>query len=485
MRTKLESSEAALQNYSRANNLLFVADDKDSVAKERLHQLQEALSKAQSDRIEKQAQMEMAAEAKPDSVPQVLDNAALKDYEVKLADLQRQLAESKQIYTSSNPKIQMLESQITSLESSFNRTRESVLNRLRNEYQASLRNENMLSTAYGAQTHVVSGQDEKMIRYDTLKHEVETNRSTYDMLLQKVKESSVNVALQATSIRVVDAALPPLKPYKPDTAVDLAGGLLAGPLLGLTSVSLRHRSDRKVRKPGVMQNYLASLELGVIPSFGPRAINSREMNERAWLDPNSPVNESFRSVMTSILFAANGNAGIHLVVITSPEAGEGKTTVASNLGAAFAATGRRVLMVDADLRRPRLHKVFDVPNTPGLLEFAEEYHVKGPSAKVNSFATETSVPGLFIMASGNCTVGSSNLFQQCGSASSSPLCGRVRHCHRRRAAAALRPGSTRHGAPGRRRCAGRSRGQHSGRRSRECREVHPPGWRQPDRHRSQ
>ncbi|MDP9055404.1 MAG: polysaccharide biosynthesis tyrosine autokinase [Acidobacteriota bacterium] len=411
LRTKLEDSETALQNYSRSNGIMFVAaDNKDSVAKDRLRQLQEALSHAQSERMAKQAQMEMAASATPDSVPQVLDNAALKEYEVKLSDLERQMAEYRQIYTENNPRIVALQSQIASLQASFNRTRQSVLTRLRNEYQASLRDEKMLSGAYTDQTHLVSGQDEKMIRYDTLKHEVDTNRTIYESLLQKVKESSVNVALQATSIRVVDAARPPLKPYKPNTAINLGGGLLAGLILGLTSVSLRHRSDRMVRKPGVVQNYLAAPELGVIPSFGPRAINSPHMDERAWLDPNSSISESFRAVMTSILFATGGRAGIHLVVITSPEAGEGKTVVASNLGAAFAATGRRVLMVDADLRRPRLNKVFDMPNTPGLLEFAAEVHKKGATADINKFTKQSDVAGLFVMPAGDCTAGSANIF---------------------------------------------------------------------------
>src|ERR1019366_5546537 len=189
-------------------------------------------------------------------------------------------------------------------------------------------------------------------------------------------------ALQATSIRVVDVALPPAMPYKPNNAINLGGGLLAGLLLGFTSVSLRHRSDRRVHRPGVMQRYLATKELGAIPSAGRRATFSGDSRVRAWLDPDSPTSESFRSVMTSILFATGNRSGIRLAVITSPEAGEGKTTVASNLGAAFAATGRRVLLVDADLRRPRLDKIFDVADSPGLLEFADEVHAKGSAAKV-------------------------------------------------------------------------------------------------------
>jgi polysaccharide biosynthesis transport protein len=199
--------------------------------------------------------------------------------------------------------------------------------------------------------------------------------------------------------------------------VNLSGGLLAGLLLGVTSVSLRHRGDRRVRRPGAMQRYLATRELGVIPSAGPvpsrisrlgRSITD-EGGVRAWLDPNSQASESFRSVMTSILFASGSPSGVRLIVITSPEAGEGKTTIASNLGAVFAATGRRVLLVDADLRRPRLNKVFDLSSSPGLLEFAQEVHGRGAAARVDNFVHQTTVTGLSLMPCGTCAPGELNL----------------------------------------------------------------------------
>lgn len=410
IRTQLEASENELQNYGRTNGLLLVSD-KDSLARESLHHLQEALSLAQAERILRQSQMEMSADSTPETVPQVLENPALSGYGVKISELKRQLAEYQLIFTADNPKVQSIQSQIASLESASKQQQSSVLGSLRNQYAAALRNEKMLSARYGAQVRTVTDQDEKMIRYETLKHEVDTNRATYESLLQKVKESGVSVALQATNIRIVDAAVPPSKPYKPNHLINLGCGLLAGLVLGLTSVAVHNRSHRRIHRPGALSHYLTTRELGVIPSRASllpprlsltgrlRAVESGDL--QTWLEPNSPVSESFRSLMTSILFSTQKSADSRLLVVTSPSSAEGKTTIASNLAAAFAAAGRRVLLVDADLRRPRLHSVFKLPNAPGLFEFATEIQARGGAARVDRFVQPTVVPGLFLMASGS------------------------------------------------------------------------------------
>ena len=416
LRKQLEASERQLQDYSRATGLLLISDaDKDSVAKERLRQLQEALSTAQSQRIEREAQLDMSKSSAPDTVPQVLDNSALKEYEIKIADLERQLAQDKQIYTPTNPKILMLQSQITSLQAAWGRQRGSILSRISNEYSAALRNEKMLTTEYTAQQRIVRDQDEKMIRYETLKHDVDSNRTLYDSLLQKVKESGVSVALQATNVRVVDSAVPPVKPYRPNHLINLGVGLLAGLLLGSTLVVCRHRSDRSVRKPGVMQHYLATRELGVIPTEGQgplaRLGSFKSHGVRAWLgDPDSTLSTSFRSVMASIMFATKDLSRAKFAVITSPGPSEGKTTVAANLAAAFAATGRKVLLVDADLRRPHLHHVFDLPDSPGLSDLAQEVQSVGAEATdLDRYLKATTVPDLFVITSGTSASGTANL----------------------------------------------------------------------------
>jgi capsular exopolysaccharide synthesis family protein len=411
IRAQLETSQNELQSYARANDLLMVSD-KDSLARERLHIVQESLSKAQSERILRQSQMEMAAGSPPDAVPEVLGDQALNAYREKIADLRRQLADYQLIYTKDNPKIQSIQSQIASLESAVNQQRSSVLRSVRNQYLSALHNERMLAAEYKDQSDAVAAEDEKMIRYQTLQHEVDTNRATYESLLQKVKESSVSTALQATNVRIVDAAVAPTKPYKPNHLIDLGCGVMAGLLLGLTSVAMRNRSHRCIRRAGVLPRYFPARELGVIPSghrnmpfrlrHGTERLALESGEVQAWLEPDSPVSESFRSVMTSILFAAADPGSPRLLLITSPGPGDGKTTIATNLGAAFSAAGRRVLLVDADLRRPRLHSVFGLGGSPGLLEWTSSIQNREMLApRLMDFVRPTGLRGLFLMPAGS------------------------------------------------------------------------------------
>src|SRR5262249_19624803 len=157
------------------------------------------------------------------------------------------------------------------------------------------------------------------------------------------------------NVRVVDNAVPPAHPYKPNTPINLAGGLMAGIVVGLAGAALRNRTRPAVRRAGVTQRFMTAPELGGIPSAsrgwtpealedesGPRGSLFRKPDRlRAWVSPHSAASESFRAVMTSLLFAVE-DPGVRILVVTSPGCGEGKTTLTSNLGAAFAATGRQV-----------------------------------------------------------------------------------------------------------------------------------------------
>lgn len=425
LKIKLERSEDGLQNYARTTGLQFTGE-KDSVAEAKLKQVQEELSKAQGERVNKQSKYELASSTPPESLPEVLDDAALRDYQSKITDLRRQLADLSPTFTPEYSKVARIQAQITSLDAAFAKQRANVLSRIKNEYDTAERREKLLTADYSAQSKFVSDQSEKAIHYGILKREVDTGRQLYDGMLQKVKEYGVASAMQASSVRVVDAAEAPVFPYKPDYTRNSGLGLLAGLFLGVAFVIVRERADRSIQAPGEMAQYVDAPELGIIPSasldlkqvhyYSKRQRRLRheeaESGERRRMElvtfqhKPSLVAESFRAAVASILFSGENGNHPRVIVMTSPAPKEGKTTVASNLALALVEINRRVLVIDADLRKPRMHDIFGVSNAQGLTTVLK---AEGPLNGQPGIVCETVYPGLFVMPAGPSEVGIHNM----------------------------------------------------------------------------
>jgi succinoglycan biosynthesis transport protein ExoP len=394
VRIKLEKSEDQLQRYAQASGLLFISE-KDNVAEEKLRQLQEELSKAQADRVTSQSKYELATTASPESLPEVLDDATLKEYQIKLTDLRRQLAEVSSSLTPAHPAVKKVQAQVTALELSLDKERTNVVQRIRNEFQSAQRRERLLAANYTSQAGLMSEQAAKVTHYNILKHEVDTNRQLYDSMLQNVQEAGMTSALGASNIRVVDSAERPTRPYKPRVVLNSALGLLAGAFFGIAFVVVQDRADRSIQGPGDTALYLDVPELGAIPSAkakrgrlpayyqnGKAFENKKSENGKPQVElitsykKPSLIGDRFRATLTSILYSGENGDRPRIIVITSANSEEGKTTVASNLALALAEIGQPVLMqsvllIDGDMRRPRLHEIFGVPNRWGLTDLLE------------------------------------------------------------------------------------------------------------------
>src|ERR1035438_4600694 len=232
MRIKLERSEDALQAYARQAGLLFTGE-KENVSEEKLRQLQTSLSAAQADRVARQSKWEIARAADAETLPDVLNDPSLREYQGKLADLRRQYAELVATYKPEYGKVKRVNAQITEITATLERERKSILERIRHEFDESSRRESLLALDYKTQAALVTADGEKSIQYNILKREVDSNRQLYEAMLQKVKESSIASAMRASNARVVDAAQLPRLPYKPSLRTNAAMGLLAGLFLGV------------------------------------------------------------------------------------------------------------------------------------------------------------------------------------------------------------------------------------------------------------
>ena len=431
LKLKLEASEQRLQEYAKASGLLFMGEDR-SVADEKLRQLQAELSVAQADRIQKEAKYNLTVSGSTESLPEVLDNGPLAQYQVKLADLRRELALLTSSLTPAHPKVVRVQAQISELESTLISERQNVVKRIRNEYQSAQERERLLSRNYGGQTHVVSEQAEKAIQYNLLKKDVEANRQLYQTALQRGKEASIDSALRSSNLRVVDRAKPSRFPYKPNILVNLIVGLLGGCFAGIGLILARDYLNRNIQMPGESVSFLNIPELGVIPSSSvesnqaltdrlqrliPSSAGSTFSQDRSrsngpsqsvelvtWKNKPSLLAESFRAALTSILFSAEQGGPCRLLAVTSSMPSEGKTTVISNLAIALAEINRRVLLIDADMRKPRIHKIFEVANTWGLSDLLQEQTPIHDYPK-ETLTRRTKVSNLSVLVSGPGAVG--------------------------------------------------------------------------------
>jgi polysaccharide biosynthesis transport protein len=282
---------------------------------------------------------------------------------------------------------------------------------------------------YNAQAQLVSSQAAKAIHYDVLKREVDTNRTLYGTLISKVKEAGVASALASTNMHVMDAAEPPQTPYKPVILSNVLKGLGAGVLLGLFLIVSMDKINQSLRAPGEAPFHLKVPELGVIPSEeslllprfdGPPRPKQTPIllsngietpQDRVelvtWQNSNSLVAESFRNTLASILLSSNGNRP-RVIMVTSANREEGKSTTVSNLGIGLAEINQKILLIDADMRKPRLHNLFELSNSWGLSDLLREKTILRDNP-IEALARPTKISGLWVLPSGPGTLSISNL----------------------------------------------------------------------------
>ncbi len=409
IRLRAEESQRRLEQAVGGNGLVL-SDSASSSGEERLRSLQDELTRAQADRIQQEAKSGVAHSASSETVPSLQDDPQYRASELKLADLQSQLAQATPALTDENPKVIRLRSQIADAEKGLQRIISSNSGRQDNEYEAARHREALLQAAYNAQQASVSLDLQKAAQVSLLRKELESEQQLYQTLLQRAKEAGFASAMQATTIRVVDPAKMPLQPSSPRRNIAGGAGLALGSLFGVGLAFYRERNDKIFRSPGDIPRRLNVKELGVIPKAirsrapsAPFALSTSIGEENAitltrWGDNFSIAAEAYRNITFSILLA-NSNKRCKNYVITSPGAGEGKTTVVSNLGVALSKSRLRVVLVDGDLRRPALHRAFGIDNHFGVRNILRgEIDLESVPAEI--LATQTQFPNVSIIPAG-------------------------------------------------------------------------------------
>jgi succinoglycan biosynthesis transport protein ExoP len=408
LQRQLERSEAELQRYSRGTGLLSTSDRDASAAEQRLRLLGEELARAQADRIVKESRQQLAASSRPDWLPQTTDDPTLRDYQTKLTDLRREAAQLESLLTPENYKVQRVQNEIAVLQAAHDSELASLRKRVENDYTSAVGQEKMLAQRYARQAEQVSEEAAQSVHYNTLKRELETVRTLRAEILEKGEQLSLAAATPVAGLRIIDRASPPTRPYRPNYPLNLSLGLFEGILAGVVLAMVREHRRPTLRAPGEALSLLHLPEFGAIPRAEGNTLSvPRHRPElAAWKPQPSPLIESIHDALASLASRCEG--GPSVILFTSPAPGDGKTTIIANLAIALAQCQRRVLLIDGDLKRPRLHKLFGVSMRPGFSDLLQD-SLFGELQADPMIENPLSIPNLHLLPSGPTVVPSAPL----------------------------------------------------------------------------
>lgn len=356
-KSKLEESERKLVEFAQQEGLVNTGTEGTSLATQNLTELNGLLATAQSERIRAQSRWRQASGGALSS--DMLSSSGIGALQQQRAALQGQYQQKLQTFKPDYPEMVQLKAQIDAINREIGAETGRIRAAVKAEYDAASANEGMLKAQIANLRGEALDTDSRSIAYNILKREADTNKQMYDSLLQRFKEVGAAGDVRTNNISIVDRAQGGFR-FKPNLFKNLAMGLLAGLLLGVLLAFVLEFLDDTLKTPEDLEQKLRLAVLGVIPKLGPKISLATASD-----DPRSSFSEAYRSVRTALQFATDHGVPRSLLV-TSPSPAEGKSTTALALARNFAQLGKRVLLIEADLRNPSLHKTLGLKAEAGL-----------------------------------------------------------------------------------------------------------------------
>jgi succinoglycan biosynthesis transport protein ExoP len=359
LKLRLEESEKRLLAFAQDQQIVDV-NDKASIAESNLAAANAALGNLIAERTKNEQLWRQAGAGKDMDLPQLLSDPTVAALRAKRKDLAIEYQEKLQTFKPDYPAMVQIKNQLDEIDRQLAGAAETIKGSLKGAYEASLAQEQEMQKRIETLKQDVLDLQKRSIQYNILKREVDTNRDLYTSLLQRYKEVDVASGIGANNVFVVDRAGLPGGPSSPDLFHALLMSLAIGLGTGLGAAYLLERLDNKVRSVEQLELASGLTTLGVIPSVN--------KVEEQITDPRSPLNEAFRSLCTALQFATDQGLP-RTITITSAGPGEGKSLTSIAVAKHFASLGRKVLLVDADLRNPSLHQKLKGDNENGLSNY--------------------------------------------------------------------------------------------------------------------
>jgi succinoglycan biosynthesis transport protein ExoP len=412
LQLKIKRSSEEQYNYAKQHNLPQAIDPKADLEGQRLATLSSQLLDAENTTKNLKSLYDAASkETDSNSIPEVLENKRTQELRARLDLLITKRDELLVTYTPEWPEVKRVEKQISQLEEALRDSPREVVTAMKSRYEAAQARENMLRQAYNAQRAVTSQQNQDLIALAAIRQELETNKQILNTLLQRQRELQITRNDRPNNVSVATLARVPGAPIGPQRTRNIFLALVLSLAAGVGLAFLLHYLDDTLKNVNDIDRYIHLPALAVIPALrnesrlrlkmigtgGGAPVEGYDKESTALSlinDTRSPIAEAYRHLRTSLLLSSAGQPP-KTILVTSSQPSEGKTTTAVNTSIMLAHTGVEVLVVDCDLRRPRLHSHFNVPNVRGITNY-----LSGETDLDSLLQTYGPLPNLKILTSG-------------------------------------------------------------------------------------
>lgn len=394
-RRKVESSEAAALRYKEEHNATSV-DDRQNIVVQRLTELNAQVTKAKIERLDKEAIYNQLLDARNsggriDAIPMIAGNEYIQKLKLEIANLEERRSQMAAQYGPNWPAMKEVASSLSVAQQRLSAEVDGVVNAARTDLAAARAKEDSMVGALNAQKGESMGLDRKAVEYAALEREAKADRQLYENLMQRTKETGVSGKYRSSNIEIVDRAEVPQSPVLPNVRRDLLIAMISGLALAFGLVFAFEYFDSRIKSPDEIKTHLQLPFLGLVPSV---TLKDGEQMLLGATEVPPAFGESIKAIRTGVVFSS-AEEGSRSIVVTSTAPHEGKTMVSSNLAASLAQTDQKTLIIDADMRRPRIHEVFGWLQDPGLSNV-----LVGTSTLADAIR-KSAVPNLHVLPAGH------------------------------------------------------------------------------------
>jgi capsular exopolysaccharide synthesis family protein len=409
---RVETSQRRIYEHGRTNDYLAL-EGEDNVVVKKFVELNRLLTTAQAERMAKDAQVQQIRQ-KGAEAPLVLNNPLVLKLRGDMIGQEATVSGTKKLFGKNYPKVQTETANLGELRARLDAEVKRIQAGVKADYEVALRAENFIKEEFDRQKGKVEKLQDNLVQHQILKRDLQTNEQLYQGLLARMKEANVASTMVPSNVAVIESAELPETPFRPRKARNMALAIMVGLVGGIGLAFLVEYLDNSIKTTEELERVVRLPALGVVPMLsanGKGALNpGQSVGLSTFEKPKSPMGDAISHVSSALMLSLSARPPA-AIMVTSPNVGDGKSSISLNLASSLAMTGRRVVLVDGDMRRPADHKMFGLPLQPGLSNF-----ITG-SVSLEEIIQPTQVPGLFLVAAGTVPPNpvqllSSQLFQE-------------------------------------------------------------------------